>query len=74
MILPLSGPLAPIGKTLKEGAELAADMVNVKYPGIGISISEWEGIPGMGGARIKLIFADSRGDPSWGAEQAKQLI
>ncbi len=74
VILPLSGPLAPIGKTLKEGAELAADMVNVKYPGIGISISEWEGIPGMGGARIKLIFADSRGDPSWGAEQAKQLI
>lgn len=74
VIIPLSGPLAPIGRTLKEGAELAADMVNSKYPGIGISISEWEGIPGMGGAKIKLVFADSRGDPSWGAEQAKHLI
>jgi branched-chain amino acid transport system substrate-binding protein len=74
VILPLSGPLSSIGKNLKEGAELGADMVNGKYPGIGISISGWEGIPGMGGARIKLIFADSRGDPSWGAEQAKRLI
>ncbi len=74
VILPLSGPLVLIGKTLREGAELAADMVNVKYPGIGISIAEWEGIPGMSGDKIKLIFADSRGDPNWGANQAKRLI
>jgi branched-chain amino acid transport system substrate-binding protein len=74
VILPLSGPLASIGRTLKEGAELAADMVNGKYPGAGISIAEWEGIPGIGGAKIKLIFADSRGDPGWGANQAKRLI
>ena len=74
VILPLSGPLSSIGKTLKEGAELAADMVNGKHPGIGISISAWEGIPNMGSARIKLIFTDSRGDPGWGAEQAKRLI
>jgi len=74
VIIPLSGPLAPIGRTLKEGADLAADMVNGKHPGIGISISEWEGIPEMGGAKIKLVFADSRGDPGWGAEQAKRLI
>ena len=74
VILPLSGPLALIGRALREGAELAADMVNTKYPGTGISIAEWEGIPGMGGAKIKLIFADSRGDPGWGANQAKRLI
>jgi len=74
VILPLSGPLALIARTLREGAELAADMVNGKYPGAGISIAEWEGIPGMGGAKIKLIFADSRGDPGWGANQAKRLM
>ncbi|MBM4324195.1 MAG: branched-chain amino acid ABC transporter substrate-binding protein [Deltaproteobacteria bacterium] len=74
VILPLSGPLAPIGKSLKDGAELAADIVNKKYPGIGIPIAEWEGIPGLGGAKIKLVFSDSRGDPAWGAEQAKRLI
>lgn len=74
VIIPLSGPLASIGKTLKDGAELAADMVNGKHPGTGISISGWQGVPGLGGARIKLVFADSRGDPDWGAEQAKRLI
>ncbi len=74
VILPLSGPLAPIGKSLKEGAELAADIVNKKYPELEISIAKWEGIPNLGSAKIKLIFADSRGDPGWGAEQAKRLI
>jgi len=74
VILPLSGPLAPIGKSLKEGAELAADIVNHKYPELNISIAKWEGIPNLGGAKLKLIFADSRGDPGWGAEQAKRLI
>jgi len=74
VILPLSGPLAPIGKSLKEGAELAADIVNNKYPELEISIAKWEGIPNLGGAKLKLIFADSRGDPGWGAEQAKRLI
>jgi len=74
VILPLTGPLSSIGKTLKEGSELAADMVNGKHPGTGISISEWQGIPNMGNAKVKLVFADSRGDPNWGAEQAKRLI
>ncbi len=74
VILPLSGPLAPIGKSLKEGAELAAEIVNHKHPELDISIAKWEGIPNLGGAKLKLIFADSRGDPGWGAEQAKRLI
>ncbi|MEW6376676.1 MAG: ABC transporter substrate-binding protein [Thermodesulfobacteriota bacterium] len=74
VILPLSGALAPIGKSLKEGAELAADIVNKKYPELDISIAKWEGIPNLGGAKIKLLFADSRGDPGWGSEQAKRLI
>ena len=74
VILPLSGALAPIGKSLKEGAELAADIVNNKYPDLDISIAKWEGIPNLGGAKLKLIFADHRGDPGWGADQAKRLI
>jgi len=74
VILPLSGPLAPTGASLKAGAELAADIVNTKYPELGISIAQWEGIPSLGGAKIELVFADSRGDPAWGAEQAKRLI
>ena len=32
VLLPLSGPLAPVGRVLRAGAELAADIVNNKYP------------------------------------------
>lgn len=74
VILPLSGALAPTGKSLKEGAELAAEIVNKKHPGLDISIAKWEGIPNLGGAKLKLIFADHRGDAGWGADQAKRLI
>ena len=74
VILPLSGPLAPTGKALREGIELCADVINKKYPDLKISIAQWEGIPNLGGAKIKLIFADHRGDPGWGADQAKRLI
>jgi len=74
VILPLSGALAPIGKSLKEGAELAAEIVNNKHPDLNISIAKWQGIPNLGGAKLKLIFADHRGDPGWGADQAKRLI
>ncbi len=74
VILPLSGALAPIGKDLKEGADLAAAIVNTKYPGVDLSIAKWEGIPKLGGAKLKLIYADSKGDPGVGAEMAKRLI
>lgn len=74
VILPLSGALAPIGKSLKDGADLAADIVNTKYPGIDLEVAKWEGIPKLGGAKLKLIYADSKGDPGVGAEMAKRLI
>jgi branched-chain amino acid transport system substrate-binding protein len=74
VILPLSGSLAPTGKSLKEGADLAADIINGKYPDINISIAQWEGIPSLGGAKIKLVYADHRADAGWGADQAKRLI
>jgi len=74
VILPLSGALAPTGKSLKEGAELAAEIINNKYPELEIPIAQWEGIPNLGGAKIELIFADHRGDPGRGADMAKRLI
>lgn len=74
IIYPLSGGLAATGKTMKEGVELAADIINNKYPELGIPIAEWEGIPSLGGAKIKLIFADHRADPGLGADLAKRLI
>lgn len=74
VILPLSGPLAPIGKSLKAGADLAADIVNTKYPGVDMTIAKWEGIPALGGAKLKLVYADSKADPGVTAEMTRRLI
>lgn len=74
VLYPLSGGLAATGETMKEGVELAAELINNKYPELGIPIGNWEGIPSLGGAKIKPVFVDHRADPGLGADLAKKLI
>ena len=74
VLYPLSGTAAATGKDLKQAAELTADMINNKTAGIDIPMAQWEGIPSLKNAKIKLIFADHRGEPDLGADLAKKLI
>ncbi|RLB31700.1 MAG: branched-chain amino acid ABC transporter substrate-binding protein [Deltaproteobacteria bacterium] len=74
VIYPLSGPVAHAGNMSKDAVSLCADYVNNKWPDLPIPIGNWEGIPGLNGAKIKLIFADHRGEPDRGADLAKKLI
>ena len=62
-ILPLSGGSASQGAQIRTGAEIAADEIN----GMG-------GIKNLGGAKIKLIFGDSRTTPDGGVAEAERLI
>jgi len=70
----LSGPLAAAGTKTCHGVELAADVVNNVYPGLPLTIAQWEGIPSLGNAKIELVIKDTRADPSLAADLAKQLI
>ena len=75
VIYPLSGALATIGRDLQRAAEFTAEnLVNNKNPNVDVLMSKWGGIPNLGNAKIKLIFADSRGEPDRGADLAKRLI
>ncbi len=74
VIYPLSGSVAHAGKMSKDAVTLCVDYVNNKWPNLPIPIGKWEGIPGLNGAKIKLIFADHRGEPDRGADLAKKLI
>ena len=75
VLYPLSGAAATIGRDLQKAAEWTAEeLVNNKKPEIDLLMAKWGGIPGLGGAKIKLIFADHRGEPDRGADLAKRLI
>jgi branched-chain amino acid transport system substrate-binding protein len=75
VLYPLSGAAATIGRDLQKAAEWTAEeLVNNKKPEIDLLMSKWGGIPNLGGAKIKLVFADHRGEPDRGADLAKRLI
>jgi branched-chain amino acid transport system substrate-binding protein len=63
VILPLSGSLAPIGKTAKFGLDYGASEIN-----------ESGGIKSLGGAKIQLVYGDSTGKPEVGLSEAEKLI
>lgn len=72
-ILPLTGTFAQTGGILKVAQELARDLINghVYYP---VTMAGSNGIPNLGHAKIKLVFADSQGRPDQAATVAEQLI
>ena len=62
-IYPLSGGAANQGNQTRAGAIIAADEINAKG-----------GIPALGGAKLKLIFADSQSKPDVGASEAERVL
>ncbi|MET3354658.1 UNVERIFIED_ORG: branched-chain amino acid transport system substrate-binding protein [Xanthobacter viscosus] len=62
-VLPLSGGSATIGNQTKLGAQVAAELINAAG-----------GIASLGGAKLKLIFADSQSKPDIGASETERLI
>jgi branched-chain amino acid transport system substrate-binding protein len=75
VIYPLTGPGAAVGAELRNALELAADVINSGAPGItDLPFSAGKGLPGLKGAKIKLIFADHQANPQIGATEAERLI
>lgn len=62
-VLPLSGPVASQGSQLRAGAEIAVEEINAEG-----------GIKALGGARIKLVFGDSKSTPDGGMAETERLI
>ncbi len=72
-ILPLTGPSAQTGAGLRAAQQLAVDLVNghVSYP---LPMVGKSGLPHLGHARIRIVFADSQGKPDQARAAAEQLI
>ena len=70
---PLSGAAAQIGVDAQKAFETAAEVINNNYD-FDLPLAKGEGLPGLGGAKLKLIFADHQSDPQKGRAEAERLI
>jgi branched-chain amino acid transport system substrate-binding protein len=73
VIYPLSGASAQIGVDAKRAFETAADIINKNHD-FDLPLARGEGLPGLGGAKVKLVFADHQADPQKGRAEAERLI
>jgi branched-chain amino acid transport system substrate-binding protein len=73
VIYPLSGSSAQIGVDAQKAFETAAEIINKNYD-FKLPLAKGEGLPGLGGAKVKLVFADHQGDPQKGRAETERLI
>ncbi|MDB5589532.1 MAG: amino acid transporter substrate-binding protein [Enterovirga sp.] len=73
-LYPLSGPSAQIGVDAKTAFETAIEIINTAHADLDLPLAKEAGLPGLGGAKIRIIFADHQGDPQKGRAEAERLI
>ncbi|HYL12851.1 MAG TPA: ABC transporter substrate-binding protein [Terriglobales bacterium] len=72
-LYPLTGNLASTGLDCKRGAELAVGIINGKYD-LPLPLASTEGLPNLGGAKIEVIWADTKGEPKNGQAEAERVV
>src|ERR1700761_3832628 len=73
IIYPFSGASAQIGVDAQRAFETAAEIINNNYD-FDLPLAKGAGLPGLGRAKIQLIFADHQSDPQKGRAEAERLI
>lgn len=73
-VYPLTGNMASRGVASRQAVELAADIVNNKYPDLNLPLAASEGLPNLGGTKIELVWADTRGTAEEGRSATEYLI
>ena len=72
-VYPLSGNLAKTGLDMKEAIELAAELINDDVD-VAVPLGKGRGLPNLGGATIRVVFADHQSAPEKGLSEAERLI
>lgn len=73
-IYPLSGANASAGLDVLHGAQLAVEIVNGAHPQVDLPLAAERGLPGLDGAKLKLVSADTAGEPEKGASEVDRLV
>ena len=72
-VYPLTGNIASTGLDCRRGVDLAVDIINGKYD-LDLPLAKTEGIPNLGGAKLEIVYADTKGDPKNGMSEAERLV
>ena len=74
VVYPLTGNGAAVGLDAKAAYEVAARIINDAHPPLGVAMGKGGGLDKLGGAKIRLVFADSQMDPQKARAEAERLI
>ena len=72
-VYPLTGNIASTGIDCRRGVDLAVDIINGKY-NLDLPLARGAGLPNLGGAKIEMVYADTKGEPKNGMSEAERLI
>src|SRR5277367_5286128 len=72
VIYPFSGANAQQGVDAQKSYETALEIINKPYD-FDLPLAKGEGLPGLGGAKIRLVFADHQSDPQKGRAETERL-
>jgi branched-chain amino acid transport system substrate-binding protein len=72
-IYPFSGASGQIGVDAQHAFNAAADIINGEHD-LDLPLARSAGLPGLGGAKVKLVYADHQTDPQKGRAEAERLI
>jgi branched-chain amino acid transport system substrate-binding protein len=62
------------GADAVRGGELAVELVNGSYPELGLPLSVQAGLPGLGGAQLRVEVSETGGDPDAAEAATDQLL
>lgn len=72
---PLTGGAASAGMAVKQAIEVAVDIVNNPHPELPkLPLATTAGLPGLGGRKVEVTFADHQGNPAVAQSEALRLI
>lgn len=72
---PLTGGAASAGISAKQAIEVAVDIINNPHPELpNLPLAKTAGLPGLGGRKVEVVFADHQGNPAVAQSEALRLI
>ena len=73
-IYPLTGNAAQIGADARNALETMAEVINGTHDPIPMLMGKGGGLDRLGGAKIRIVFADHQNDPQKARAEAERLI